>query len=104
MTVPLERIQAGRYTEASEAFLPVEGPCQTPGVRRLAPGAAGLHLSCGGLPLHWPVLRRRLLDWCRAQGLRIVSDSYEFCINDYLTSGDKSEYITKIAFYVENQA
>ena len=47
---------------------------------------------------------RRLLDWCRQQGLRIVSDSYEFCINDYLTSGDQNEYITKIAFYVENQA
>ena len=101
--VPLERIQAGRYTEASDAFLPMEGPCQNPRVKRVEPGKraciyhVGDYLSIGRS-------YRRLLDWCRQQGLRIVSDSYEFCINDYLTSGDQNEYITKIAFYVENQA
>ena len=31
----------------------------------------------------------------------IVSDSYEFCINDYITSGDENEYITEIFFYVQ---
>ena len=103
VTVPLERIQAERYTEASEAFLPVEGPCQNPGIRRLAPGLRACIYHVGDYPSIGRSYRR-LLDWCQAQGLRIVSDSYEFCINDYLTSGDKSEYITKIAFYVENQA
>ena len=46
----------------------------------------------------------RLLAWCGEQGLRVCSDSYEFCINDYLTTHDESEYITKIAFYVKEQA
>ena len=31
----------------------------------------------------------------------IISDSYEFCINDYITSGDENEYITEIFFYVQ---
>ena len=103
VTVPLERIRAGRYTEASEAFLPMEGPCQNPQVRRLAPGLRACIYHVGDYPSIGRSYRR-LLDWCREQGLQIVSDSYEFCINDYLTSGDKSEYITKIAFYVEKQA
>src|SRR5699024_11243993 len=45
-----------------------------------------------------------LLAWCREQKLQVCSDSYEFCINDYLTTHDESEYITKIAFYVKEQA
>ena len=48
-------------------------------------------------------LYEKLLDHCRQAGLRILSDSYEFCINDYITTHDESEYITKIAFYVEPQ-
>ena len=46
---------------------------------------------------------RKLLDWCGEHRLRIVSDAYEFCINDYLTTHDESEYITKIAVYVEEE-
>ena len=33
----------------------------------------------------------------------MASDSYEFCINDYITTGDESEYLTKIVFYVEGE-
>ena len=43
---------------------------------------------------------RKLLSYCEENALEIVSDSYEFCINDYITSGDEKEYITKILFYV----
>ena len=43
---------------------------------------------------------RRLLDYCQGQGLALRSGSFEFCINDYITTEDESEYITKIQFYV----
>ena len=45
---------------------------------------------------------RKLLDYCEAHSLEIISDSYEFCINDYLTTHDENEYITKIMFYVRS--
>lgn len=102
VVVPLERIQAGRYTEAAQAFLPIERTGQVESIRRLPAGRraciyhVGDYLSIGRS-------YQRLLDHCRQNGLRIVSDSYEFCINDYLTTHDENEYITKIAFYVENE-
>ena len=42
-----------------------------------------------------------LLTFCQEYQLKIISDSYEFCVNDYITTGDESEYLTKIVFYVE---
>ena len=100
VVVPLDKIRAGRYTEASLAFLPIERGGSGGDIRRLPAGRraciyhVGDYLSVGRS-------YRRLLDWCGARGLRVVSDSYEFCINDYLTTHDEREYITKIAFYVE---
>lgn len=100
VVVPLEKIRAGRYTEAALAFLPMERAGRGGDVRRLPAGRraciyhVGDYLSVGRS-------YRKLLDWCQKQRLRICSDSYEFCINDYLTTHDESEYITKIAFYVE---
>ena len=100
VVVPLEKIRAGRYTEAALAFLPMERAGQESCVRRLPAGRqaciyhVGDYLSVGRS-------YEKLLDWCEKQRLRICSDSYEFCINDYLTTHDESEYITKIAFYVE---
>lgn len=42
----------------------------------------------------------RILEYCRTHHFNIVSDSYEFAINDYLSTADESEYITKILFYI----
>lgn len=99
VVVPLERIQAGRCTEASQAFVPIEGGGQLPNICRLPAGTCvtachrGDYLSIGRT-------YEKILRFCRAQGLEILSDSYEFCINDYITTHDESEYITKILFYV----
>ena len=46
----------------------------------------------------------RLLAFCRERRLKLLSDSYEFCVNDYITTGDESEYITQILFFVEREA
>ena len=43
----------------------------------------------------------RLLDYCGKHRLRLISDSYEFCVNDYITTQVESEYITKILFYIQ---
>lgn len=42
-----------------------------------------------------------ILEYCDANKLAIISDSYEFCINDYISSGDENEYITEICFYIQ---
>ena len=102
VVVPLERIEAGRYTEAVLAFLPIEKTSRTEHIRRLPAGRRACIYHVGDYPSIGRSYRR-LLEYCRENGLRIVSDSYEFCINDYITTHDKSEYITKIAFYVEEE-
>ena len=100
VVVPLERVLAGRYTEASLAFLPIGRTPPGGNIRRLPAGRRACIYHVGDY-LSEGRSYEKLLAWCRAQGLRICSDAYEFCINDYLTTHDVAEYITKIAFYVE---
>lgn len=97
--VPYERILQGNYTQASHTFLPIEKTAQAQNVEELPEGkcVCGYHMgdyrSIG-------VSYERILAYCREKGLRICSDAYEFAINDYLSTGDENEYITKIMFYV----
>ena len=97
--VPLDRILQGRCTEASHAFVPVGSTGRDENIRKLP---AGKCVSLCHVGDYASIGRsyRKLLDYCREQRLEILSDSYEYCINDYLTSGDESEYITRIVFYV----
>lgn len=100
--VPLERILRGDYTQADLVFLPTEKTGQANNIQRLPAGRCaaiyhrGDYLSIGAS-------YEKLLAFCREQGLTVASDSYEFCINDYITTGDESEYLTKIVFYVEGE-
>ena len=102
VTVPLERIRAGRYTEASAAFLPIEGTDRAENLLQL-PEGLGASIYHRGDYLSIGRSYRRLLEFCQAEKLEIRSDSYEFCINDYITTGDENEYLTKIVFYVERK-
>lgn len=102
VTVPLERIRAGRYTEASSAFLPIEGTDRAENLLQLPEGLSASIYHRGDYPSIGRSYRR-LLEFCQAEKLEIRSDSYEFCINDYITTGDESEYLTKIVFYVERK-
>lgn len=97
--VPLSRIQEGRYTEASFAFLPIE-KSSVPGVVKLPAGRCAVTHHTGDY-LSIGKAYERLLEYCRGHQLKIVSDAYEFAINDYLSTSNESEYITKIMFYVE---
>lgn len=100
--VPLERILRGDYTQADLVFLPTEKTGRANNIQRLPAGRCaaiyhrGDYLSIGAS-------YEKLLAFCREQGLTVPSDSYEFCINDYITTGDESEYLTKIVFYVEGE-
>lgn len=44
------------------------------------------------------------LAYCSDNKLDIISDSFEFAVNDYLSTKDENEYITKIMFYVKKSS
>ena len=96
--VPLARILQGQYTLASHAFLPIE-KCSASGVVELPAGRCAVTYHTGDY-LSIGTAYERLLHYCRAHRLPIISDSYEFALIDYLSTGDETEYITKILFYV----
>ena len=98
--VPLENIRKGNYTEASEAFVSTEWTDRAEQIRELPGGKCASIYHIGDYPSIGRSYRK-LLAYCEEQKLRIISDAYEFCINDYITSSDESDYITKIMLYVE---
>nr|WP_303182561.1 MerR family transcriptional regulator [Lachnoclostridium phocaeense] len=98
--VPLERIRAGRFVEASDAFLSVEKTEQMNEQIRLLPAGQCVCTYHIGNYLSIGQSYTKLLDYCEANSLQIISDSYEFCINDHITTDDEDEYITKIMFYI----
>lgn len=98
--VPYENIIAGRFTEASRAFLPIE---KTRKAKNIVALPVGRVVSIYHYGTYESVERsyRKILEYCDANDLAIISDSYEFCINDYISSGDENEYITEIFFYIQ---
>lgn len=97
--VPYERIRQGRYTEASFAFLPIEKTTGVTGITELPEGQCVCTYHTGDYRSIGKAYER-ILTYCRQNQLQITSDSYEFAINDYLSTGDENEYITKIMFYI----
>lgn len=98
--VPLKNIQNKRYTEASFVFLPIKNPhyknvVQLPERKCVSTCHTGDYLSIGTAYEH-------LLKYCRINHLTILPDTYEFAINDYLSTKDENEYITKILLYVKS--
>lgn len=95
--VELNNIKEGNYLQAKKAFLTTE---KTKDCITLASGKTvvgyhrGDYYSIGNT-------YQRILDYCKKNNLTIISDSYEFAINDYLSTLDESEYITKIMFYIK---
>ncbi len=101
--VPYRHILEGRYTEASIAFLPIEKTEKARNISYLPEGRVACIYHCGNYQ-SVDASYQKLLKFCREHHLEIVSDAYEFCINDYISSGDENEYITEIFFYIrENE-
>lgn len=97
--IPYGNILDQRYTESSFVFLPIEQTCKAPGVVELPAGQCVCTYHQGDYRTTGRSYER-LLAYCQAQSLTICSDAYEFAINDSLSTGNESEYITKIQFYV----
>ncbi|HIS95489.1 MAG TPA: MerR family transcriptional regulator [Candidatus Ventricola gallistercoris] len=98
--VPYERIVQGAYTQAEYAFLPIgKSASGVASVRELPSGRCvcthhiGDYASIGKA-------YARILAYCEKNRIQIMSDSYEFALNDYLSTGDEREYLTKILFYI----
>ena len=100
--VPYQNILQGIYTEASHAFLSIEKSDHIDGVIELPQGRCvytyhtGDYLSIG-------TSYQRILDYCQTHHLTIISNSYEFAMNDYLSTANENEYITKIMFYIQDE-
>ena len=97
--VPYRHVLEGRYTEAKVAFLPIEKTKKAKNIGTLPKGKV---VSIYHYGTYQSVERsyKKLLKFCEENQLEIASDAYEFCINDYISSGDENEYITEIFFYV----
>ncbi len=97
--VPYKNILEGHYTEASYAFLPTEKADNANKIIVLPHGRCIYTYHIGDY-ISIDKAYKRLLDYCQKNKLQIISDSYEFAINDYLSTSDENEYITKIMFYI----
>lgn len=98
--IPYQNIQEQRYTESAFVFLPIEKTCKAAGVAELPAGRCVCAYHHGNYRTTGDTYRR-ILAYCHDNDLNIHSDAYEFAINDSLSTGNESEYITKILFYVE---
>lgn len=98
--IPYRNLLEKRYTESSFVFLPIEQGCNTEGVVLLPEGQCVCTYHIGDYH-STGTSYERLLHYCKSNRLTIVSDSYEFAINDYLSTGDEKEYTTKIMLYVQ---
>lgn len=100
VSVPLKKIREGRCIEAKTAFLTTEN---VPSVSNIISIPKGLTVSLCHFGTYASITESylRLIEYCTENSLKIISDSYEFCINDYITSKFEDEFITKIMFYVE---
>ncbi len=100
VSVPLERILNERFIEASIAFLTTDNIKEVGNIKKLCLGLTACAYHVGNYYTIGDTYMK-LLQYCKENSLKIISDSFEFCINDYITSRYEDEFITKIMFYVE---
>ena len=97
--VPYQRIIQKEYTMANTVFTPIEDGLNHKDILVIPSGRCVIAYHCGDYPSIGSTYEK-ILKYCNHHGLTIISDSYEFCINDYLSSSDETEFITKIMFYI----
>ena len=99
--VPLDKVRAGHSTEASFAFMPVDPVHPSDNIMTMP---AGIYVSAYHVGDYASIKDTydKVIRYCDDTGYEIISDSYEFCINDYVTSNDENEFITKIMFHIQD--
>ncbi len=100
VSVPLKHIVSGDCTLATKAFVSTEKTNKSKNVYTLPKGKTVCAYHFGDYSTIGEAYDR-ILEYCRKNRFNIISDSYEFCINDYITTGNEKEFITKIIFYLE---
>ena len=100
VSVPLKHIVSGDAILATKAFVSVEKSEKNKNIIKLPKGKAVSAYHFGAYNLIGETYAK-ILEYCRKNKLNIISDSFEFCINDYITTGNEKEFITKIIFYIE---
>lgn len=99
VSVPLDHIIEKRYTEATKAFVTTDNMDNIKNITKLPQGLTISMYHFGNYQSIGKVYQQ-LIDYCKIHNYNIISPSYEFCINDYITSKDENEFITKILFYI----
>ena len=99
VSVPLEKILNQQYEDASIAFVTTDYTHHVDNIAKLPAGLTAYAYHVGAYDTIGTTYEK-LLTYCKEEHLEIISDSYEFCINDYITSRYEDEFITKIIFYV----
>ena len=97
--VPYARIVNKEYTMANIVFTPIEESLNHKDIMVLPTGRCVIGYHMGDYPSIGTTYEK-ILDYCNQHGQTIISDAYEFCINDYLSSSDETEFTTKIMFYI----
>lgn len=103
ISVPLKHILSGHCTKAAMAFVTTDNVDSVKNIKTLPPGLTVSIYHFGNYYESIGYSYRRLLEYCFTHNLEITSDSYEFCVNDYITSRNEEEFITKIVFYVREK-
>lgn len=101
VSVPLKNIRNHHSTEANLAFVSTD---YIDGVNNIMKLPEGLTVSIYHFGNYQSIdaSYHKLIDFCDQHHFEIISNSYEFCINDYITSKDENEFITKIIFYIKS--
>lgn len=100
VSVPRKHLHSGRYVAASLAFLSSEYAKDINELKCLPAGRCVVAYHYGEY-LKIDGTYEKIFEYCKKNHLDIISDSYEFCIHDNLTTGNEKEYITKIMFYIK---
>ncbi len=97
--LPYRKIMEGKFLETTKVFLPTE---ETKNAEvTLLPKGMTLSIYHKGDYTTTGKSYEKLLQYSKERGLRIASDSYEFALNDYFTTSNEKEYITRLMVYVD---
>lgn len=100
VSVPLEHIKKGKYIEANIAYLTIDKIDNVKNVKLLAKGKIAYIYHFGPYE-DIDSSYEKLIKFCDDNHYEIISDSYEFCLNDYITSRLEEEFVTRIVFYIK---
>lgn len=98
--LPLEKLYSGAFTETTKAFLPCDN---VKGVKfHFHPKGEAVSIYHRGSYENIGESYKKLLQYCKDNKLEIISDSYEFALNDFYTTTDEKEFITKLTVFVRS--